>query len=129
MRSTGNSTRYIVDEELPVVSTLEIGNGNGKNKGKGGGKKRSQNRNENKATKKVERKTKVETQPKVKIDDKHHCRRKRPTHVRTLRCLSLGHVVQCLEHPESFPRRLSECVKCNSVDKRQVQQERNNRKK
>ncbi|KAJ5816345.1 hypothetical protein N7447_008578 [Penicillium robsamsonii] len=105
------------------------GKNNGKNKGKGRGKKRSQNRKENKATKKVERNTKVENQPKVEIYDGHHCRRKRPTHVRSLRCLRLGHVVQCPEHPESFPRRLSECVKCNSADKRQVQQERNDRKK
>ena len=73
--------------------------------------------------------TNLENKPEGKISKKHHCLRKRPEHVRTSRCLRLGHVVQCPIHSDSFPLRLSECVKCNSADKRQVQQERKDRKK
>lgn len=95
--------------------------------GKGKGKKRSRSRSlkENKVARKVESKP----EDKIKDQNKHHCLRKRPTHVRTSRCLHLGHVVQCPIHPKSFPRRLSECVPCNSADERLVQQERKDKKK
>ncbi|KAJ5372660.1 hypothetical protein N7517_004666 [Penicillium concentricum] len=110
-----------------------MGNAKGKNKGKGRGKKRSQNLNENEVAKKAENKPEAEAEATIKVKTKrkrkHNCPHKPPTHARTLRCLRLGHVVQCPEHPESFPRRLSECVECNSADRRQVQQERNDRKK
>ncbi|KAJ6133388.1 hypothetical protein N7471_008603 [Penicillium samsonianum] len=100
-----------------------MGNSKGKNKGKGRGKKRSHSPKENKVA------TKVQSMSEVKVDDKHHCLKKRPTHVRTPRCIRLGHVVQCPIHTDSYPRRLSECVPCNSADRRLVQQERKDKGK
>ncbi|KAJ5270841.1 hypothetical protein N7505_006599 [Penicillium chrysogenum] len=106
-----------------------MGNGKGKNKGKGRGKKRSRSLKENKVPTKVEIKPEDKIEDKIEIKGKHHCLLKRPTHAPTSRCLRLGHVVQCPIHPNSFPRRLSECVPCNSADERLVQQERKNKKK
>lgn len=100
-----------------------MGNGKGKNMGKGRGKKRSRTPKENKVA------TKVENMSEVKADDNHHCLKKRPTHVRTQRCFRLGHMVECPIHPKSFALRFSECVPCNNADRRQVQEERKDRKK
>ncbi|KAJ5592421.1 hypothetical protein N7537_009325 [Penicillium hordei] len=97
--------------------------GRGKNKGKGRGKKRSHGLKENNIA------TKVERQPEVKVNDKHHCLKKRPTHVPTQRCIRLGHVVQCPIHTDSYPRRLRECVQCISAERRLVQQERKEKMK
>ncbi|KAJ5210821.1 hypothetical protein N7491_010632 [Penicillium cf. griseofulvum] len=99
-----------------------MGNRKGKNRGKGRGKKRKQSVNEIKAAKKVENKREVE------VHGEHHCLHKRPTHVWTRRCTRLGHEVECPIHPNSFSRRSSECVKCNSADRRQVQQVRDKKK-
>jgi hypothetical protein len=96
-----------------------MGNSRGKSKGKGSGKKRSRGLKENKVA------TKVEIKPNPKKDWKHHCPEQ---HVLTSRCIRLGHVVQCPIHPKSLPRRLSECVLCNSADRRLVQQERKEKK-
>ncbi|KGO75292.1 hypothetical protein PITC_001050 [Penicillium italicum] len=101
-----------------------MGNAKGRNKGKGRGKKRSHSLNESKIATKVENKAVVK--PKGEKKGKHHCPEK---HVRTPRCIRLGHVVKCPIHPESYPRRLDECVKCVNADKRLVQQEQKDRKK
>ncbi|KAJ5565861.1 hypothetical protein N7535_007499 [Penicillium sp. DV-2018c] len=59
----------------------------------------------------------------VMIQNKHHCPRKRPTHVLTARCIRLGHVVQCPFHPGKFPRHVDECVSCVEGDKRRLRRE------
>ncbi|KAJ5800900.1 uncharacterized protein N7518_002968 [Penicillium psychrosexuale] len=106
-----------------------MGNGRGRNKGRGRGKKRSHIHSLKENTVATTVATKLENKPEGEISDKHHCLSKRPKHVRTSRCLRLGHVVQCPIHSDSFPLRLSECVKCNNADRRQVQQEHKDRKK
>ncbi|CAI7578494.1 unnamed protein product [Penicillium glandicola] len=68
--------------------------------GNGKGKKRIQSLKENKVLKKVENK------PDDKFDGNRHCLYKRPTHVRTRRCIRLGHEVECPIHLNSFSRRL-----------------------
>ncbi|KAJ5530619.1 hypothetical protein N7527_004012 [Penicillium freii] len=94
-----------------------MGNGKGKNKGKGRGKKRSRSPKE----KMVATKVAMTVENKGEIPNKHHCHR---GHTPTRRCVRLGHVVECPIHPGSFPRRLRECVRCISAERRLVQQER-----